>query len=125
MKAQGGSNHFNKVSGMRVHGFPRPRAACEGAVGSDFSSWPAAPFYLPTIYRMDTMKKTKLELADSDDDIIGCEYCICAPAKDGKPLIFPDNVMDFCVVCGCKVQLRPNVPPGPKRICYGCAQAQM
>lgn len=70
-------------------------------------------------------KKPKLEMADNDDDIIGCDYCVCAPAKEGKPLIFPDNIMDFCVVCGCKVQLRPNVPPGPKRICYGCAKAQM
>lgn len=69
-------------------------------------------------------KKLKIELADQDD-IAGADYVACAPATDNQPLLLADNVMDFCCQCGCKVQLRPDVPPGPKRICSGCALGNM
>ncbi len=67
-------------------------------------------------------KKPKLgfEVAESQDDIIGCDIVVCARAEDNKPLLMPDNVMDLCSRCGCKVQLRPYVPPGPKRVCHEC-----
>lgn len=65
--------------------------------------------------------KAKLEVATDPDDIAGCDFIVCAPAPDNMPLILPGNVMDWCVKCGCKVQHRPNLPPGPKHICSPCA----
>lgn len=65
-------------------------------------------------------KGGKLHVAIDHDEIMACEYVICVLAEVGK--MFPDNVFDFCCECGEKVQLRPYVPAGPKRICYGCAE---
>lgn len=61
----------------------------------------------------------KPEIAKSEADILSCDFVVCVLASN--PLVFPDNVFDFCCECGEEVQLRPHVPKGPKRICYGCA----
>lgn len=66
------------------------------------------------------MSIKKVEVVQDQDDISGCDYIVCAPAPDGLPLIMPDNVMNFCCKCGCKVQHRPGLPPGPKHICSLC-----
>ncbi len=70
-------------------------------------------------------KEPKLEVVTDVDDIIGCNIVVCAPAPDNQPLILPDNVMDWCARCGCKVQHRPDIPPGPERVCTPCAQPEI
>lgn len=69
--------------------------------------------------------KAKLEVTTDPDDIAGCHSVVCSPALDNEPLLLPDNVMDWCAKCGCKVQLRPQVPPGPERICFPCAVPEL
>lgn len=73
------------------------------------------------------MKKPKVsfEVVQSADEVSAAEFIVCAPTVDNMPLLMPDNVMDFCVECGCKVQHRPNLPAGPKHICYQCANEAM
>ncbi|WFU42626.1 hypothetical protein QA640_09280 [Bradyrhizobium sp. CB82] len=41
--------------------------------------------------------------------------CVLYLAEEG--LLLPDNVLDRCWKCGRRVQLRPTVPTGPRRIC--------
>lgn len=60
----------------------------------------------------------KLEVAADQDEVASAHFVLCVLAEPRK--LFPDNVFDFCTECGVKVQLRPHVPAGPKRICYGC-----
>lgn len=63
-----------------------------------------------------------VEIARDEDELIAADYVICVLADDADARRrFPDNVIAFCCDCDVKVQLRPHVPPGPKRICYGCA----
>ncbi len=69
--------------------------------------------------------KFKMEVVTDPDDIIGADCVVCATCEEGQPLLLPDNVMDFCRQCGVKVQLRPDVPPGPKRDCYPCAKVEL
>lgn len=65
-------------------------------------------------------KKQPMVIADYDDLILA-DYVVCVSADDADARRrFPDNVFDFCK-CGEKLQLRPHVPSGPERICYGCA----
>lgn len=59
----------------------------------------------------------KFNVADQDE-IMACDFVVCVLADLG--LMLPDNVYDFCCKCDRKVQLRPDVPRGPKRICYDC-----
>lgn len=65
-------------------------------------------------------KEPKFEVVQSKNDIAECDYIVCVPVAEGEPLKFPDNVMDFCSSCGVKVQMRPDLPLGPKFICYTC-----
>lgn len=68
-------------------------------------------------------KQVKFEVIP-DDEIFECDIVVCVLAGNGPP-VFPDNVFDFCSKCGEKVQLRPHVPPGPKRICMHCVDKYM
>lgn len=54
------------------------------------------------------------------DDILLADYVVCVLAIPPMALMLQDNVIDFCCKCDRKVQLRPYVPQGPRRICYEC-----
>jgi hypothetical protein len=47
---------------------------------------------------------------------------VCALCDDDHPLVFLDNQVADCVACGCRVQFRPDCPPGPRH-CVPCALA--
>jgi len=49
---------------------------------------------------------------------------LCRRCDDAHPLMFLDNETADCCVCGCRVQFRPDVPPGPKT-CLICAATQL
>lgn len=57
------------------------------------------------------------------DDTGDADFLVCAQAADPSP--FTDNVHGVCSQCGVAIMWRPHVPPKPKKICVGCAVAQM
>jgi hypothetical protein len=55
------------------------------------------------------------------DEAEKMEYIICL--RETFPLMLSDNIIDICVFCGARVQVRPNAPKFPKRCCNECFEA--
>src|SRR5580765_8047402 len=55
------------------------------------------------------------------DEAEKIDYIICHRVT--LPLMLPDNIIDKCVFCTARVQLRPNAPMFPKRCCNVCFEA--
>jgi len=49
------------------------------------------------------------------------DVVVCVPYRPDEGLMLPDNVLDCCAHCAQQIQLRPNVPPQPMRLCLKCA----
>jgi len=61
----------------------------------------------------------------SDEEAEKANFMVCILAPEGEPLKFADNFTGFCCRCGAKVQYRWYAPRKPKRICLGCAMANV
>lgn len=57
-----------------------------------------------------------------DREMLAADFIICMPAD---PLVQPDNVFAVCCHCGRKVQHRPYVPRGVRKLCTECGLAKM
>jgi hypothetical protein len=49
----------------------------------------------------------------NDGDVVVCMRLTVPP-------LTPDNIIDICAECGCKVQLRPHVPKILRIVCVAC-----
>ena len=58
-----------------------------------------------------------------DREMLAADFIVCLPAD--RPLVLPDNVVAVCRHCGRKVQHRPYVPSGVKKLCTDCGLAIM
>ena len=57
----------------------------------------------------------------STEEAAGADVVICIEYRAEEGLLLSDNILDRCHECGTRIQLRPDVPLGPKRICVPCA----
>ena len=48
---------------------------------------------------------------------------LCLLCDDAHPLLFLDNLVGKCAVCGGRVQFRPTAPAGPRHCLICAAQA--
>lgn len=62
----------------------------------------------------------KITLIDMDE-AAAVDVVVCITYRADKGLMLPDNVLDRCAHCSKQIQLRPNVPPQPMRLCLKCA----
>jgi hypothetical protein len=62
----------------------------------------------------------RIEIVDSDDEAECADGLVCARLT--SPLMMPDNVIDLCSKCGEAIQLRPDAPKRPPKICNVCAE---
>ncbi|MCP1761917.1 hypothetical protein [Bradyrhizobium japonicum] len=49
------------------------------------------------------------------------DFVACVPYRAEEGLLLPNNVLARCCRCETRIQLRPDVPNGPRRICLPCA----
>lgn len=56
----------------------------------------------------------------SKDEAETADYVITATYQAGDPLLLADNITDKCCKCGGGIQLRPDAPVKPKRVCLPC-----
>lgn len=56
----------------------------------------------------------------SDFEAEAADVVVCARYREGDEPVLQDNAYDLCSVCGHRVQLRPDAPVSPPRICVEC-----
>jgi hypothetical protein len=61
----------------------------------------------------------RIEIVDSDDEAEAADGLVCMRLT--SPLLMPDNLIDLCSRCGEAIQLRPDAPKRPPKICAVCA----
>jgi hypothetical protein len=67
-------------------------------------------------------KRNVLHLRPGDPRAETADIVVCMPWDERGPKILPDNVRDICSRCGRTVQVRPESPVNPRRLCLDCAE---